>query len=497
MVKIDDIKNLATEFHPEEIARRLNINVKTVRYHLKKHSILTPNGKFTITIKIQESIIALAKSGLHVQKIAETLKISPNAVKQHLKRAGITPTDGTKTQRVSDEKNLEIVKLAQAGVSKTRIQKITGVNKIYIQKYCSKMGIRLTPGTFRKYSENDAIAMLNQDMELTGNESRGFYEMRCKTHHDIVRHRPISDFYQGCPTCSNLKDSKGQREVSEFVSSLGLDVINNHKCLVDENKRKAQEIDIFIPEKNIGIEYCGLHWHSDSKIGNKPKDYHHKKMLIAKAMGIRLITVFEDEWINRPDQIKGFLQSVLNKSNETIYARECTVSVINKEIAKMFLNKNHIQGYARGTTVAFGLFHREHLVAVITGGRHHRGNASEALILDRLCVISGMHIPGAASKLLKSLRKYAADNGHNKIVSWSDNRWSEGNVYKTLGFALDGDLSPDYSYTKNRKRFSKQSCTKTNLRKRGGIGQTEPELATSLGYNRIYDCGKKRWVLDI
>lgn len=43
----------------------------------------------------------------------------------------------------------------------------------------------------------------------------------------------------------------------------------------------------------------------------------------------------------------------------------------------------------------------------------------------------------------------------------------------------------------------KQSCTKKALKERGGVGSTEKELAESLGYARIWDCGKKRWVYKV
>jgi hypothetical protein len=87
--------------------------------------------------------------------------------------------------------------------------------------------------------------------------------------------------------------------------------------------------------------------------------------------------------------------------------------------------------------------------------------------------------------------------GYEKIVSWSDNRWSEGKVYEALGFYLEEELGPDYSYVKDRQRISKQSCQKKHLFKKGAVGDTELEMAKSLGYSRIWDCGKKRWVLDI
>lgn len=88
---------------------------------------------------------------------------------------------------------------------------------------------------------------------------------------------------------------------------------------------------------------------------------------------------------------------------------------------------------------------------------------------------------------------------YSKIISWSDNRWSKGDVYECLGFKLDGDLKPDYSYVNiknpNKKRISKQSQAK----KKTGCpeGKTEHEWCLEKGLSRIWDCGKKRWVYEL
>ena len=62
-------------------------------------------------------------------------------------------------------------------------------------------------------------------------------------------------------------DYKAQKEILDYIKELGFNVINNHKKSLN-----GVEIDIFIPELNIGFEYNGLFWHSE-KMG-KDKNYH-------------------------------------------------------------------------------------------------------------------------------------------------------------------------------------------------------------------------------
>ena len=64
------------------------------------------------------------------------------------------------------------------------------------------------------------------------------------------------------------------------------------------------------------------------------------------------------------------------------------------------------------------------------------------------------------------------------------------------------ELKPDYSYVVGTtgKRQSKQSNKKKCLLKKGAIGtmeNTELELSKTLDLHRIFDCGKKRWSINL
>ncbi len=294
-----------------------------------------------------------------------------------------------------------------------------------------------------------------------------------------------------CLNCSNTGNSKQEIEIKEWVQSLGLNT--------EKYKIKRQEIDIYIPSLKIGIEYCGLYWHNEYSLTPRLKNYHYDKMIKANEEGIRLITIFEDEWLERKDQVKGFLKSVLGVTERRIYARKCEIKELEKSEAQIFLDRYHIQGKAI-IKVALGLYFEEELVGLVTGNKHHR-QGHNSFVLNRLVFKDGVQVLGGASRLLKHLIKYAKDNSHSKLISWSDNRWSEGRVYRATGFILEEELEPDYSYyVGSNKRISKQSCTKKNLLKKGAKGSMEDkeyELAMSIGYLRIWDCGKKRWVIDL
>ena len=62
------------------------------------------------------------------------------------------------------------------------------------------------------------------------------------------------------------------------------------------------------PGFNLAVEYCGLYWHSEVG-GRKERDYHRKKYDLCTKAGIRLITVFEDEYINNKDKFFEIIDS--------------------------------------------------------------------------------------------------------------------------------------------------------------------------------------------
>jgi hypothetical protein len=295
--------------------------------------------------------------------------------------------------------------------------------------------------------------------------------------------------------CSHMKHSSRfslpEQEIFNFVKQYYPDVIRNSKKIIS-----PLELDIFAPSLNLAIEYCGLYWHSET---SKNKNYHLDKQKECNKKGIRLITIFEDEWLQRKEQVRGYLKSILNKNEIKIFARKTDLKEVPNKEAKLFLDTHHIQGSAR-FEIAFGLYSENELVAVVTGSPHHRQGHGQIFVLNRLAFKSNVSIAGGSSRLLKSLLYYAKKKGFRKLLSWSDNRFSEGRVYESIGFTLENKYGPDYSYFKGQKRISKQSCQKKALLKKGAIGtmaNTEKELAATLGLDRIWDCGKKAWSIDL
>lgn len=308
----------------------------------------------------------------------------------------------------------------------------------------------------------------------------------------------FKDSKNRCLHCyaEGLTDSAPERELYEYISTIvSGSVIRNDRSLI-----APYELDIFVPDQKVAVEYCGLYWHSEVSAG-KPRKYHYDKMLRCKEQAVRLVTVFEDEYLARPEVVKSRIANALGHSDRRIYARKCEFGVVQRAQAKAFLNDNHLQG-ASGFKYAFGLFYSGELVMLMTFGPLSRTHAlvdgKPTLELKRFASLPGVSVPGGASKLLKNSLKllYRVDD-YAFLKSYCDMRYANifSPVYESLGFELVSCTTHTPHYVKGGKRFRNQGLRKTAEERL--TGKTEWELRREQGYDRIWDCGHATYVLNL
>lgn len=305
----------------------------------------------------------------------------------------------------------------------------------------------------------------------------------------IIRQKQIDTLIQKYGTVTPSINGKTENELRNWINSLGFSFKEDWKIL------SGKQLDLYDIDQKLAIEYCGLYWHTELSPEPRTKNYHYNKYLKCKEQNIQLITIFSDEWIKRQNQVKSFLKARLGIYDNTYYARNCIVKEIHKDIANSFIDEFHIQG-KKNSKKYFGITYNDELLGIISFALHHRD--SSKLILDRMVFRDGIRIIGGVSKIITHSIDWILSEGFTQIITWSDNRWTEGFSYERSGFILDKELGPDYSYVflaNPRKRFSKQSMKKKDINCPSNI--TELEFTKELGYARIWDCGKKRWIYNI
>jgi len=264
-------------------------------------------------------------------------------------------------------------------------------------------------------------------------------------------------------------------------------IFENHNIYYETNTRKIlkrKEIDIFLPEYNLGIEVNGVYWHSQKD----DKNYHYNKYIETNKQGIQLLQFWDYEIDKQFDIVKNMILSKIGKVNK-IFARKCYVKEVSKKEKGEFLNKYHLQGNC-GSSLDYGLCYDKELVSVMSLLNHE-----DEWELVRFC--SNNQILGGASKLLKAF----TDKGITNISSFSDNMKSNGNLYYKLGFRKEKDIRPDYRYFYKNKIYHKFSFRKERFREDENLlyeeGLSETELAVLNNIRRLYDAGKQKFVFTV
>lgn len=289
----------------------------------------------------------------------------------------------------------------------------------------------------------------------------------------------------GCPACKCCGPSDGENDLATWVASLGVCVERNVRKII-----APRELDIWVSSAQVGIEYHGLYWHTEDRVG----DLHEEKARLAEAAGIRLIQVYEDEWSTKKEAVKMVIRNALNLGGDRVMARKCCIVEVDKSVAKEFLDLNHVQGACRAR-LFIGLEFDGKLVAVMAfnsavSGRG--GYSAETWELARYA--TSCSVAGGASRLLAEF-----DRRHPEapLVSYVDHRYFVGGMYATLGFTKVR-TQVDYEYLFRKKRCHKSTLKKSNLKKllgdRYDDALTERVMADMLGAKRILNAGRTTYV---
>lgn len=286
---------------------------------------------------------------------------------------------------------------------------------------------------------------------------------------------------------------------SSYETALAFWLTKNNINFIPNTKKiiSPLELDFYLPEYNLAIEFDGLYWHSES--AGKDKNYHLNKTKLCKDQNIRLVHIFEDEWMDKKEICLDILSRILGINQQKIYARKCIIKELSNNECKEFLNNNHLQGYT-SATINLGVYYKNELVQLLTF-KHSRYNKKIEWENIRQCNKIGFQIIGGLQKLWKYfLKKY----NPKSVVSYCDLRWFVGNSYSSLSFSLDHISGPQYWYIKRIKRFHrslfiKKHCIKyameiTNLTEEELSKFTEKYIAKEiLKLEKIWDCGQQTW----
>jgi len=283
-----------------------------------------------------------------------------------------------------------------------------------------------------------------------------------------------------------------ENQLKEFIK-------NNYKLNIIDKSRNIihpYELDIYIPDLKIAFEFNGLYWHNELY---KDKKYHLNKTELCEKNGIQLIHIYEDDWLYKQDIVKSIILNKLGKSINKIYARKTEVrDITDNKLVREFLDKNHLQGFI-GSSVKLGLFINNELVSLMTFGKRRvtmgkKGTNEDDYELLRFCSKLNTNIIGGANKLFKYFVK---NHKPKEITTYADRSWSNGNLYKQMGFNYEGKTEPNYYYIIDRIKHYRFNFRKDKLIKEGfDPFSTERQIMLDRKIYRIYDSGNLKYTYE-
>ena len=378
----------------------------------------------------------------------------------------------------------------QEKIKKTNLEKYGAENPVHSEQIKK----RIFKKNYQRILERikDYVVPLFTEDEYHGwkNENYGRkYKWKCvrcgcefEQHFHSTNFADDSFYIPQCPSCFP-KEGGVSMEEKDFILFLKEiyhgEIIENSRLII-----QPFELDVYLPELKIAFEFDGLYWHSEKK---KDSKYHLEKTEECERNGIRLVHVFEDEWIRQKNIVKDRICSIVGAVRQRIYARKCIVKEIDSSTSNEFLNMNHLQGGDK-SPIRYGLFYNDELVSVMTFGKP-RFNKNYDWELVRFASKIGMQVVGGASKLLARF-----GNEHcGSIISYADRRYSDGKLYESIGFSKIACSAPNYFWIIGMKRYSRYQCQKHKLPALLGDlyneNLSEAENMQLNGYYRIYDCG--------
>lgn len=299
----------------------------------------------------------------------------------------------------------------------------------------------------------------------------------------------VSNIEKLCPYCypQDIFHSHYEYDIQSYIKSFYTGQVQIGYKHYFNNINNHRELDIYIPNV-LGIEFNGNYWHSDK---NKSRTYHVDKTNLFESNNIQVLHVYEHEWNSIVKQLiwKSIFRMKLNLSETKLYARKCHIKEITDLEKSQFLFENHLQGNDR-SKIRLGLFYNNKLVSVMTFGKSRYNNNYEYELL-RFATKLNTNVIGGAGKLLKY---FETCYNPKSLISYANRRYSQGNLYKKLGFVFSHNSPPNYIWVNEKENiiYTRMETQKHRLEKifdNYDKNLSENENMINNNFLRIWDCG--------
>lgn len=216
-----------------------------------------------------------------------------------------------------------------------------------------------------------------------------------------------------------------------------------------------------------------------------------------QANNCTLVHLWEDVWMNKKAQVLSRITSFCG-NNSTVFARKMVIDEISAEIAKPFLEKNHLQGYVRAKH-KYGMFYHKELLAVACFSdvrpMPQNGEGYQSAELVRFATLAGKTIVGGLGKCLKH---FLARVNTQDVMTYADRDWSLGKGYDKLNFIKTAEVAPSYFYvdSKSYKRYAIHRLPKNIQMELESVNEIDIERKLNeFGFVKVFNTGNLKYHL--
>jgi len=376
-----------------------------------------------------------------------------------------------------------------------------------------------------KYTQNAGVHMRGFGCKLCSIEQQGlkkrnttkyFIETAAKKHNNrytynntiyITAHTPVTitcpihgDFLQkpnyhlsghGCQKCAKSKytyKSRPEYELIDFFRNIGVDNI------VHSYTQLHKEIDIFLYNYNIGIEYNGTYWHSCLSFDKEAhyRKMHQNKTNLCQKNNIDLLHCFEFEWTNTiQNQIwKSIFLNKIKKSKYYIDNINTSVINVNKDNAKLFFDHCHLSGYLPA----------DHTLVL-----NHNNNIAYAIsynVIDNNCYIL-QYCPNNFFSIRNGfaiILDFIIKQKYNNIFLTVDRRYQNFNNLYRYGFSLNKIIPPKYYIVYKKTIYPPNYFNYYNIKNLLENYQKSLNLNENLYHNKcskIWNSGYYQYIMEL
>lgn len=236
-----------------------------------------------------------------------------------------------------------------------------------------------------------------------------------------------------CPVCFptiRAFVSKAEKEIGDYIENLGITISrSNRKSL------KGVELDIYCPEQKIAIEHDGLYWHGEEYALSKNYDPVMRqlaKTMLCEENGIKLIHIFEDEWIYNRKLVETLLKREFDTAIDYQF-KEINISEVNSYFEE---NKDYLMNDIQYNSINYGFFDNSTLIGIMS---------FEDIVMK---LYSIRKINNLSEAFLYHVSKYNIDH----VISYVDRKWYNED-YELCGFCITGTTEPmKWFFDKNKTK---------------------------------------------